>query len=268
MQFLCGEYLFCTILSLYLFFEYFHDCFLWNFLLSLFQIRKGTFMRSHAYYQNNFSLVFQFIVSKYLTICQLFKILEEEVQRRNYEGLRLTFTKLIGPFENSCFKYSIYFDDGLLSKFQNSCLHLPNEQFKGPLSIQRLSNYVQKVFKLSCQTWNSIENMDASSDMAFFFSEPLEKIQKYLRKIGQLLSRLFLQFDTDEKVLLYLLQNHEFISTVYPNRFVINLLSQMFPNGISEAEEFIARQYTRRGYHQLIPLISEASQKLQSKINP
>lgn len=223
-------------------------------------------MRSQIYNQNNFSLVFQFLVSKYLTICQLFKTMEDEVLRRDYARLKQTFSQLIGPFEREPFTYSVHFDDGLLYSLQDCCLHLPQHQFKNPLLIQKLLLYVQKIVKMSAKMWRLVEEISHKNYRAFLSLESVEKIQNYLRKIGDFIEKLFLQSSKDEIVLLYLVQNHEFIESIYPSQFVTNLFTQMFSNGVHDAEDFILKQYDRRGYSHLLSRISEDSNKLKSKI--
>ncbi len=215
-------------------------------------------MRSRAFYQNNYSLIFQFIVSEYLLICQLFKDLEGELASKSSESLKEILMKLKGSQEKRLNLSSGYLEDGLLKKLKNKCLQF-QECHDKKLSGEKLAEHVQKIQNLCDQAWKALEISKAVTALNLF----IPKMQSHLRRIGRIIAHLFLQFVEDEAILFFLLQNYQKLNNAYQPKFVVNLFSKMFPKGLKEAEIYIIKQYSQRGYHQLLPQITEISKKLE-----
>lgn len=224
-------------------------------------------MRSRIFHQNNHSLVFQFIVSEYLTICQLFKPFENGLHQKDLGILKETFITLIGPQKDPWNLSSAYFDLRLLSKLQNCCKHFAGYEQEYSQFAQKLEGHLKKISQLCFKAWKIIEEADShpSNKALMPLVLYITNIQKYLKKMGRLIAKLFLQFEDNEAVLLFLLQNHHAIDSVYQPQFVVKLFSKLFAKGISEAEKYIIKQYSRRGYHQLLPQITDTARNLQTK---
>ena len=221
-------------------------------------------MRTRAFYQNNYSLLFQFIVSEYLAICQLVNIWEKEMPHMNYDRIKLMFIKLIGPQDDVINMYTRYFRGGLLAKLHNSCQLFAITDMDTLHPAQKLNGYVQKIARLCYFAWKMTEEEKAQPNKIF---KPLLlfilKLQKCLKKFGRLIAKLFLQFENNETVLLFLLENHHAVDHVYQSKFTAKLFSKMFPKGIKDAEKFMIKQYGHRGYHHLLPRVAEATKELQ-----
>lgn len=83
--------------------------------------------------------------------------------------------------------------------------------------------------------------------------------------MSRIIAKSILQFEDDETMLLFLLQNHKALDTVYQLPFVSSLFSKMFKNGIQEAEKYMIQQYSQSGYHSLTSHISEIVKDFQTK---
>lgn len=225
-------------------------------------------MRSRTYhFQNNYSLVFQFIVSEYLAVCQALKVLESQLQHKHLENVKKILLQLIGTPEDQFHTFSVYSDHHLLIQLQKSCQYLAFQDEEENVSSVKLSTYAQKVYRLTYQAWKVFDELEPQSDhhIVQHLEIFIPKIQDYLRKMGRLISKLFLQFEDDETILLFLLQNHQALDEIYQTTYVKKLLSKMFDKGIHAAEIYVSKQYSKRGYHQLLSIISEASLELQQK---
>lgn len=225
-------------------------------------------MPYRTYYQNNPSLAFQFTVSEYVSVFHLFKTLKTSIKSENKDSIKKIFNKLIGPLGNDVNQLSGYYDRGLLIKLQYSCKHFSSCAPEHRQISLKLISKVEQIIKISYQIGNSFEANEVSKKDSFTSSLVLLdlKIQKCLQKIQQLLSKLFLQFETDEKVLLFLMQNHLAIDDIYQSPFVAKLFSKIFSDGVVEAEKYLIKQYSHKGYHQLLPQISLAAKELLSQV--
>ncbi|KIC75935.1 hypothetical protein DB41_GW00070 [Neochlamydia sp. TUME1] len=225
-------------------------------------------MRSPYHLQNNNSLVFQFMVSEYLAICQAFKSFEIAVQNNNYEAANMALIRLLGYQDKNLFPaFFGYADKGLLQQLQSSCqsFNLNDEDKKQP--AQKLNLHAQKAYSLCYQVWKTVENrpLSPSSPLFELASPYIPKIQNFLNKIGRLIAKLFLQFEDDETILFFLLENHQIVDEVYKAPLVKKVFAKMFPQGLKTAEKYIIKQYSKRGYYHLLPQVLEAAKELQQK---
>lgn len=224
-------------------------------------------MRSQICHQNNYNLVFQLIVSDYLTICKHFKNCHEVPSHHHRELIDQMFTSLLGPQIGQLNVISLHLDCGILFNLQRSCQHLQLCEAVDSQSAQKLSHYVQKILRLCQQSWKMIEKSDPFHYATLIFLKLfISKIQNALHKMGQLITKLFFKMRDDETILLFLLQNHQALDYVFHSQFVCKLFSKMFEEGVSAAESYIIKQYNKRHYRQLLPLIATFSKELQSKM--
>lgn len=221
-------------------------------------------MRSRTYhFQNNYSLIFQFIVSEYLAVCKVFHFLEKDGDHNNIETLRHHLVKLIGPQDDQLHTFSGYVDHSLLTQLLNTCKYFSFSDLDGTSDAEKLYLQSEKAYKYCFQAWKAIDE----------FTPPLQsnihgyltKAHECLQKMERLIGKLFLQFEDDETILLFLLQNHQEMDDVLKKPFVKKIFSKIFNKGVSAAEHYIRRQYSKRGYDQLIPQVSEAARELQEK---
>lgn len=221
-------------------------------------------MHNRAYYQNNSSLAFQFIVNEYLAICHLFKTYATPLQHEDRERLKYAFSKLISSLGNSTNPDFGCYNRGLFIQLQCSCKEFANCSPEHQPVALKLIVHVEQSIKASSLLVNFLEENDLTNkeNMAISLEILLLKIENYLLKIGQLIEKLFLKFDEDEKVLLFLLQNQKALDHCYQCPFVKKLLNKMFSNGLDEAERYIIKQYSQKGYHQLCFYISQTVKEL------
>lgn len=222
-------------------------------------------MRPRPYLQNNYSLIFQFIVSEYLAISKIFIQMEEALVQKNEKKILSFLTQLLDFQTHRLSISSVFQENGRLPRLQHNCQYFSLSE-KGK-SSQKLIEYVQKITRLCSQLWKMIEKEEGPPPdlTAMMLLLILPKINEYLKKMGRVIEKLFYQFVDDETVLLFLLQNHSTLDVVFQQPFVSKVFTKIFSKGLPEAEKFILQQYSQRGYHSLIAKIKEAFRELQEK---
>jgi hypothetical protein len=251
-------------------------------------VPRKNMMRTKANYQNNHSLLFQFIVTECSAVCELIKNWKKAIQRKDFTSAKEIYTNLMGPNQDQIHAFAIYFHGGLLAKLQRNCEHfdISEETSAQPQGLRKrketvfdekqdsaddtprssLKIHILKMNEI-CDQIGKIWKKDPYINLANLspISQLFEKIERLLKKIGQILDKLFLQFADDESVLLYLLQHQETLDRTFHPHFVRNLLTKMFPKNLNAAKSYLLNQFSQRGYHQLLPKISEALKELQNQ---
>lgn len=221
-------------------------------------------MRSR-HYPDNPSLVFQFIVSEYLAICQLISTLENEIEQKNGKNAFNLFVQLVGASDDRVSLYTAAWETKKLSSFQNYCRHFASlEQAE---TAHKINSHAKKIQRHCILAMQSIEEESflLQDSLHQYLVNSLQKKRQSLKAIGRLIEKLFLRFGNHENVLLFLLQKHHELDQAYQSSFVLKIFTKLFPKGIEEVEKIIISQYSQKGYHSLLNQILEASQQLQVK---
>ena len=208
----------------------------------------------------NSSLLFQFILSEFIEAfdeIQTLNSLVRQVSPRR-ENVQQLLQKLLGSFKGGIRYFPWNFADGLLHKLQTYCilLHENNEHYEKELIA--IQHYLEKV-RAACSSALDIlnRNMQEVPDL----STAIEKASLSMQRLSKLMARLMQQFREDENVLFFILRHKIHFDKLYGSRFVFKLLTRMYPKGLEEMRQHLAKNYARRGFENVLDpvnlLISE-----------
>lgn len=218
-------------------------------------------------YQDNPTLVFQFIATEYLKIFNLLKQLRLYVKQKDIEQVHQILYQLNGPLEDQFHLFYNSHEDGHLSKFCHCSFYLANIDPNENSIEHKINKLAQQLYNLTHQAL--VLCMEAEPSKPNKTLQAIEqvyiKMQTCLQKAGQLITKMIEQFEDDESVLFFLLRHQEEFNSVYYPQYIKELFKKMYPNGIKDVEQYIIKQYTSRGFKQLVPEISKLALNLQKK---
>jgi glutamine synthetase adenylyltransferase len=157
--------------------------------------------------------------------------------------------------------FSWNFNEGLLSKLRTYCsLFLQNDDTdeKELIAIQ---HYAEKIWHHYLQALDALQEVPQDRTQLL---TSLDKASSAMHRFAKLIPRLAYHFKHDENVILFLLKNHKILDRLYTNRFVIKLLTKMYPKGIKEVQHFLIEKYSARGFENLLPSIQAAVAELEA----
>lgn len=178
--------------------------------------------------------------------------------------LKTHITKLSGS-AHDYMRLFAWGDDGILAKLKNYCalfsqnkIGLGREQF----DISREAN---KAWLLSLEALDIIRVISDQPSKAS--KEPIsliiKKIKLTITRLKKLMIKIACHFRNDENVLLFILRHHEGLDQLHRRGFVKILLSEMYPKNINEAQKFLIKKYTARGFTELVPFIRSTFEKFR-----
>lgn len=215
-------------------------------------------------FQDNYSLVFQFVLTEYIAIFEATDQFRNALKEKDLEAILQFLYKLNGPIEGNFNVFSGATESGLLPKLCHSSLHLSRMDDEGDDLSQKLNKYALQTHKLThlalkaCQDANPLKPQRTLLNL----KQILLKIEVLIQRIGQMITKMMGQFEDDEAVLFFLLRNAEQLDTVFYPHYVLKLFIKMFHNGLLEAEQYIMKQYSQRGFDHLLPEIAKLVMRL------
>lgn len=217
-----------------------------------------------APFQDNYSLVFQFVLTEYITIFEVTDRFRDALKEKDLEAILQALYKLNGPPEGNFNVFSGATESGLLPKMCHSSFHLSSMEEDNEALSQKLNKHAQQTHKLTsmalkvCQDANPLKPQRTLLNL----KQLLLKIEVLIQRIGQIITKMMGQFEDDEAVLFFLLRNAEQLDAVFYPHYVLKLFIKMFHNGPLEAEQYIMKQYSQRGFDHLLPEIAKLVMKL------
>ena len=229
------------------------------------------------------SLLFQFILSEFLTAFKLVQRIEKSYHEM--ENL-LIKRRLMGAVDESLNQLlasivgltgtSIINEDpspwatqkGCLSKLRHYCnpfvkLEQPEEK-----TVENINICVSKAFHSALQAREVILYLQLEShkpkhipDYAMLY-QLLDRLIDNLNRVSRLLLRVILQFRNDENVVFFMLRNRESFDTLYKTNFVSKIFRKMYPNGIEEVGQLLMKKYSERGFNNLLNTIAKKISEL------
>lgn len=181
-------------------------------------------------------------------------------------NLSIIFKDLSGSHEQKKFAWNK--ERGILTKLKDYYA-LFSQKYEGDKEKnQQLSHHIFKAWSCGYEGLTIAEFLEHQLYLRLLSSAKdycsisliIEKLYACLSTLSLSLSSLLMDFREDENVLLFLLRNQELLNQVYGSNFTLEIFCKIFPNGLSEAALFLKKQYSKRGFDQLLPLIT-------SKIN-
>ncbi|MEC7839728.1 MAG: hypothetical protein VX777_06785 [Chlamydiota bacterium] len=238
---------------------------------------------SNTSYHQNDSLLLQFVLSEFLLTYQetinlhtKYKELSTAYAEKKSKSEKITTLrqlikiteKLTGASHNYMRIFSFHQDGGLLNKLNHYC-SLFNRQSPNSLKEAHSIYSCVNASWLGCIQLHdcvlALEELPLSR-----WKEPLEEISVLERKIfwemsqiPKLLPKLIGEYSNNENVIFFIVRHHHDFEKLISESFVKNLLNDLYDDGVNEAKSFLLRRYRRRGFEQLIPIISDKLHQYQ-----
>ena len=86
----------------------------------------------------------------------------------------------------------------------------------------------------------------------------IQSLIRNMHRIGQHLLKEIPTYAHDENVIFFLLRHREEFDTLFVAPIVKELLDKMYRGGSAQAEQHLIRQYSKRGFENLLPQVTQA----------
>lgn len=234
--------------------------------------------------QNKNSLIIQFILSEIIEafaemekvegILSEIKLNEQRCftrgDRYRLNSLTTSLGILAGQSQNSMRIFTWNLNDGILTKLKNYCTYFAHKLAARDPDAASLQRNADRAWVNCLEALDQMKTLneltkDEEPDLTNI-KAVLEKIYNRLRRLTRITASLIPRYRLDENVLLFLLNNREQLDKIFEVGFVVKLFHKMFPRGLDKAEQLLAKKYAARGFHHLIPLISEKISSLDNAL--
>lgn len=242
------------------------------------------------FYQQNNSLLFQFILSELIGAYRIVRDVDQILQdfkntslrpssREDAEELFDTLKSHIGKLGGSSQDYMRFFswnEDGILAKLKNICAFFLQNQDVESKDAQNLHRFSHRAWLLCLRSLDImrlmeheyiLDNLRKSKPLSSHYElllQTLEKIKLSVQRMTRIIARLITLFRDDENVIFFLLRYKEQLNELYGPKFVIKLIIQMYPAGLKEASDFLLKKYANRGFDNLLPIIASKISELEA----
>lgn len=190
-------------------------------------------------YQKSPGLLFQFILAELLVLFQEGEALSRSMKEKPAPSLMRLYG--VRGYEKPAASWDTF--EGSLPKLKKYCLEFQksNEE-KG----------WEKILKqLDLLLLLALQGLQKGTK-----EEALNKIPPAIKKLGQLILKKTEEQKEDENVLFFLLRSSYQLEVYLGKGFVKGALKKMFPGSLKGAEDYILSQYEKRGFNELLPLIT------------
>lgn len=230
-------------------------------------------------FQNN-GILFQFILSQFLKVAKTFQSIDsqstkikdlversEAPTKRCIRRLLESFTDLTGDHEDFIPLFPWNNQTGSLSTFYHYTCILCRKKSHDQ-NATKLANNAERYYRQALQAYNYLVDMEKEEEeRRIALSQPLvntiKACERSMGRISRLIALWITVFYKNENVLLFLLLHHEEFDAMYKAPITQQLFQKMFPEGLKQGEQFLLRRYGKRGFSNLLPLISDKLNALQ-----
>lgn len=158
-------------------------------------------------------------------------------------------------------------EEGILSKLKcYASLYAANTEVLHSKQLQ-LDKFAHDAWRASLESLDILRMIPDQKDNLSLYEclrERLSHLTTLFKKLGKLLAELLLEFSKDENVLYFILRNKEKLDQIFGAGFVKKTFLRMYPKGIEQAEEFVKKRYTVRGFDHLIGSITTKFSELDA----
>lgn len=217
-------------------------------------IHAGTARQINSYHHSA-TLLFQFILSEFIDAYAEIKHLDalcHAHETTDWRIIQASMKKLIGSPRDYMRLFTWGIDEGYLSKLKAYCaLHVQKTDSEGKELIA-LQHYAEKVWQACIQSYDLLTG--APQDRPAFLAA-IEKTVASMQRLAKHLTRIIHQFREDENIIYFVIKNHKAFDKLYGSRFVFKLLGRLYPKGIRETQQFLAKKYAARGFDNIVSAI-------------
>lgn len=202
----------------------------------------------NSFHQSN-SLLFQFILNDFLIALRAVKGASEQ-SPLDYKSIVEAMTQLSGSTQHYMRLFSWNFDLGILAKLRSYSAFISD-------SMSNEDPDLTAIHRCADQAWfQSVECLTKARSEDPTLNLDLVKLSARMHRFGDLLGKAALQFSDDENVVYFFLRHYKEFDELILKGFVCKLLNKMYPHGIAEAEKFLLKRYSVRGFNNLLANIS------------
>lgn len=213
-------------------------------------------------------LLFQFILSEFFSVMNGERELHRKIDAGDLNEILQSLQKMMGHHEELLHGLSWRPESGSLAKLRNYCTQFAESALPGDKVALMMQQYADQVWLITSQTTTafrvSIKN-GLEDKAAISLEKNLEKLDKILKKLGNIILKALTRYKLNENVLFYLLRHQEHITASLGLSQKNQLFKRLFKDGVREAVQFMTSRYALRGFQQLIPIISTRAAELESK---
>ncbi len=219
----------------------------------LFQFLLGNFLKCYATTQE---------LEAYYNGCALSKIPPGPPKRRREELLE-GVTELSGQLMTFAPTFPWTVQQGSLKSFVHYAHLMQPNQHQAPLVERSERAYRQA---LLCRdhllTWKASGQISPLHLKAL--SRSMHSLIRNMHKAGQQVTKELASYAHNENVIFFLLRHRREFDTLFHAPYVVSLLDRIYRGGVDQAQQHLIRQYTKRGFENLLPQVTQVFADAQS----
>jgi hypothetical protein len=204
------------------------------------------------------SLLFQFILSEFLMVSQELKFISRvasESINGSTDGLITSLGKLTGPYKERMRLFAWNHSEGFLTRLNHYCWCFEETSAPSEKRGRTLYYHSNKIWQHSMQSMHDANFPDEGRDR-ISLANRLQKLLKSALHFEKLVITTIDAFHEDENVLFFILRHREQFDEAIGFNFVKSLYNEMHPGGLKDIEKLLVQNYSKRGFHNLLPLIT------------
>jgi hypothetical protein len=213
------------------------------------------------------SLLFQFLLSEFLKAYDTTQEVEAVLNRFQGEKDReksfstqdrtdilLGITDLIGQIVSFAPTFPWTIRQGNLKALVHYSHLLQKKQQSAPLVETSERAYRQAALsRQHLLTWQEKGSLPPVHKKALI--RAIDSMIRNMHKFGNHLTKEITNHSHNENVIFFLLHHNLEFDTLFHAPYVMGLLDKMYRGGIDQAEQHLIRQYTKRGFENLLPRV-------------
>lgn len=236
----------------------------------------------HAFHHDD-SLLAQFILSEFIEAYSASQTLANQVlefqslfAKRNtsaqkeeiFQKILKTTALLAGASHDYMRIFSWNLEAGVLSKLNHYFALFSRQEEYASKQILDLYRQINQSWLICTQLHDLLFSLDGLSskkwksyveEISSLNNKVCSKIEKFAKHLPLIVSL----FSKDENVIFFVVRHHEAFDRLFFSGYTYRLLSKVYANKVAEAEKMVLKQYRRRGFEQLLPIIQEKFKRIQ-----
>jgi hypothetical protein len=222
-------------------------------------------------HQQKISVTVQFILHEFLQVLSSLRALETitlkliskkgEGRAKDWNSFRDCLYELTGSEEDYQPGLPWMVLEGSLHRLYNYCYAFASKRGKHHDEAEELKDQVERSLKQALYLRELLPCSPGSRcvvepECGAKVLKNAETLIRSLHKSSRFLCKKLHDFSHEEDVLFYLLQHRVLFDLLFPETTLSTLFLKMYPKGLEQVEQFLIRQYTKRGFDELIPKIN------------
>ncbi len=237
-------------------------------------IRKQ--LTNFSYHRHDF-LLLQFVLSEFLSaqaevknlrrlfleFCEVFR---GRAGKKNKEEALKNLNRCTEQLSGSSYNYMRIFswgqEGGFLNKLNHYCALFSQQSPPRLKAAKRIYEEVSRG-RLACIELHDL-TFSLQGQPQTVWKEYIQQIRQLEEKISKkmslfsgLLPAIIKEYADNENVIFFLLRHKHEFDELISKEFITDLFTANYPGGSGDAEKLLLKKYRKRGFFQLLPIISE-----------